>query len=277
MCTLNSNIDTNTNFGVCMYSFDSNGVALHVRDEGPRDGRVIIFSNSLGTDLRVWDLLIPLLPDNLRIVRYDKRGHGLSDCPDAPYHMDSLVDDALCVIDTLGIKDITFVGLSVGGLIGQGVAARRPELLKGLVLMDTAAKIGTVEMWAERIAAVEKGGLTNYAESILDRWFSEPLRHDKIKLSPWKNMLVRTPLAGYLGTSAAIAGADMTSSTSELVVPVMALVGEHDGATSPELVRNTAELCNAEFHMISDAGHLPCVERPDQTVAHINQFLLNTA
>ncbi|MFT5894115.1 MAG: 3-oxoadipate enol-lactonase [bacterium] len=259
-----------------MYSFDSNGVTLHVRDEGPRDGRVIMFSNSLGTDLRVWDLLIPLLPNNLRIVRYDKRGHGLSDCPDAPYHMDSLVDDALCVIDTLGAKDITFVGLSVGGLIGQGVAARRPELLQALVLMDTAAKIGTAEMWADRIAAVEKGGLANYADSILDRWFSEPMRHDKVNLSPWQNMLVRTPLAGYLGTSAAIAASDMTSSTSELTLPVMALVGEHDGATNPDLVRGTAELCGADFHIIANAGHLPCVERPEQTAIHITDFLEKT-
>lgn len=259
-----------------MHSFNNNGVALHVRDEGPRDGRVIMFSNSLGTDLRVWDLLIPLLSENLRMVRYDKRGHGLSDCPDAPYQMDSLVDDALCVIDTLGINDITFVGLSVGGLIGQGVATRRPELLKGLVLMDTAAKIGTFEMWADRIAAVKKGGLASYADSILDRWFCEPLRSDTINLSPWQNMLVRTPLAGYLGTSAAIAASDMTSSTSELTLPVLALVGEHDGATNPDLVRGTAELCGADFHIIANAGHLPCVEQPQQTASHINEFLEKT-
>jgi 3-oxoadipate enol-lactonase len=265
-----------TNLETLMHSFDNNGVTLHVRDEGPRDGRVIMFSNSLGTDMRVWDLLIPLLPRNLRIVRYDKRGHGLSDCPEPPYHMDSLVDDALYVIDTLGLKDVTFVGLSVGGLIGQGVAARRPEVLQGLVLMDTAAKIGTVEMWAERIAAVEKGGLASYADSILDRWFSEPMRHDRVILSPWKNMLVRTPLAGYLGTSAAIAESDMTSSTSKLTMPVLALVGEHDGATNPDLVRGTAELCNADFHIIASAGHLPCVEQPEQTAIHMNEFLEKT-
>lgn len=259
-----------------MHNVDNNGVTLHVRDEGPRDGRVIMFSNSLGTDLRVWDLLIPLLPDNLRIVRYDKRGHGLSDCPEAPYHMDSLVDDALCVIDTLGVKDITFVGLSVGGLIGQGVAARRPELLQGLVLMDTAAKIGTAEMWADRIAAVGKGGLASYADSILDRWFGESMRHDRVNLAPWKNMLVRSPLAGYLGTSAAIAASDMTSSTSELTMPVMALVGEHDGATSPGLVQGTAELCGADFHIIANAGHLPCVEQAAQTAIHIKEFLEKT-
>jgi 3-oxoadipate enol-lactonase len=143
--------------------------------------------------------------------------------------------------------------------------------------MDTAAKIGTAEMWAERIAAVEKGGLDSYAELILDRWFGEPMRHDKLKLSPWQNMLVRTPIAGYLGTSAAIADADMRTSTSKLTMPVMALVGENDGATSPDLVRGTAQLCGAEFHIIERAGHLPCVERPEQTAVHLNEFLQKTA
>ena len=260
-----------------MLSIDNNGITLHVRDEGPRNGRVIMFSNSLGTDMRVWDLLTPLLPTDLRVIRYDKRGHGLSDCPDAPYHMDELVSDALCVIDALDISDITFVGLSVGGLIGQGVAASRPDLLKGLVLMDTAAKIGTIEMWADRIAAVEKGGLASYADSILDRWFGDPLRHDRVMLSAWQNMLVRTPIAGYLGTCAAIAACDFTESTSKLTVPVLALVGENDGATNPELVQATAQLCDAEFHVIANAGHLPCVEQAEQTAVHINQFLQTTA
>jgi 3-oxoadipate enol-lactonase len=102
------------------------------------------------------------------------------------------------------------------------------------------------------------------------------MRHDKVNLSPWQNMLVRTPLAGYLGTSAAIAASDMTSSTSELTLPVMALVGEHDGATNPDLVRGTAELCGADFHIIANAGHLPCVERPEQTAIHITDFLEKT-
>jgi len=260
-----------------MNIIDNNGVVLHFSDEGPHDGRVIMFSNSLGTDLRVWDLLLPHLADDLRVVRYDKRGHGLSDCPVEPYEMDSLVDDALCVIDHLGLSEITFVGLSVGGLIGQGVASRRPELLQALVLMDTAAKIGTAEMWAERIGAVRQGGLVHYADTILDRWFCEPMRSDSVRLAPWNNMLVRTPIDGYLGTCAAIAQSDMTGSTSQLTIPIMALVGEHDGATPPDLVQSTAELCGAQFHRIENAGHLPCVEQPVITASLLNRFLERTA
>jgi len=252
-------------------------VTIHVRDEGPRDGRVVLFSNSLGTDLRVWELLLAHLSDCLRIVRYDKRGHGLSDCPAEPYDMDTLVDDALCVVDSLKLSDITFVGLSVGGLVGQGVAARRPELLKALVLMDTAAKIGDAQMWSERINAVREGGLERYSRTILDRWFSEPLRHNLNKLAPWKNMLVRTPLDGYLGTCAAIAGSDMTETTRKLTIPVLAMVGENDGATLPALVKRTAELCHAEFHIIPAAGHLPCVEQPIETGKLLSRFIEKTA
>ncbi len=255
----------------------NNGVTLHVRDEGPRDGRVIMFSNSLGTDLRVWDPLLNELATDLRVVRYDKRGHGLSDCPTGPYTMDSLVDDALCIVDALVLEDITFVGLSVGGLIGQGVAAKRPGLVSALVLMDTAAKIGTGDMWAARIAAVRSAGLQSHAESIMDRWFAEPMRSDAARLSPWQNMLVRTPLDGYLGVCAAIADADMRVSSAALTIPIMALVGEFDGATTPDVVKQTAQLCQAEFHIIENAGHLPCVEQAASTATHIKSFLEKTA
>jgi len=124
---------------------------------------------------------------------------------------------------------------------------------------------------------VRSGGLESYSNDILDRWFCEPLRHDAVRLAPWRNMLIRTPVDGYLGTSAAIAGSDMTESTRQLNMPVLALVGENDGATLPDLVEGTAKLCRAEFHIIKDAGHLPCVEQPRQTATLINSFLDKTA
>lgn len=260
-----------------MKTVTSNGVTLHVQLEGPEDGPVVMFANSLGTDLRVWDLLLPHLPEGLRIVRFDKRGHGLSDCPEAPYHMDTLVADAEVIIDTLGLRDITFVGLSIGGLIGQGLAARRPEVMRALVLMDTAAKIGSPEMWQERIDALRTGGIGSMAEAILDRWFAPEMRNDPARLAPWRHMLTRAPIEGYIGCCAAIAEADFTRSTRALTLPVMAMAGSEDGATTPEMVRATADLCNAAFHVIQDAGHLPCIEAPEQVGALITYFLKETA
>lgn len=256
-----------------MKTVTSNGAVLHVQVDGPDTGPVVMFANSLGTDLRVWDPLLPHMPKGLRIVRFDNRGHGLSDCPAAPYDMDTLVSDAEAVVDALGLTNVAFVGLSIGGLIGQGLAARRPDVMRTLVLMDTAAKIGSPEMWGERIAAVLSGGLEPMGDAILDRWFAPEMRNDATRLAPWRNMLIRTPVDGYVGCCAAIAGADFTASTAALTLPVMAMAGSEDGATTPELVEATAKLCNAAFHVIANAGHLPCVEAPETVGALISDFL----
>ncbi|MCA0995086.1 3-oxoadipate enol-lactonase [Alloyangia pacifica] len=260
-----------------MQTIDAAGVTLHIRDEGPKDGRVLMLANSLGTDLRVWDALLPLLPEGLRVVRFDKRGHGLSDAPEAPYAMETLVADAEAVCTALDLMDITFVGLSIGGLIGQGLAAKRPDLIRALVLMDTAAKIGTPEMWQTRIDGIRANGVASLADAILERWFTPGFRESDPQFALWKNMLERTPLEGYVGCCAAIAGADLTESTRALSLPVLAMAGAEDGSTPPELVRGTAELCGAEFALIDGAGHIPCVEQPEETARLINDFLRRTA
>ncbi|MCZ0961875.1 3-oxoadipate enol-lactonase [Paracoccus benzoatiresistens] len=260
-----------------MQTISTSGITLHIRDEGPRDGRVLMLANSLGTDLRVWDALLPLLPAGLRIVRFDKRGHGLSDATPAPYTLDQLVADVEGLCDGLGLTDITFVGLSIGGLIGQGLAARRPDLLRALVLMDTAAQIGTAQMWQDRIDAINAGGVEALADPILERWFTPAFRAANPEFALWRNMLTRTSVAGYTGCCAAIAGADLTESTRALRLPVMAIAGDQDGSTPPDLVRATAKLCRAEFHIIPDAGHIPCVEQPQATARLLTDFLERTA
>jgi 3-oxoadipate enol-lactonase len=236
-----------------------------------------MLANSLGTDMRVWDLLLPHLPDGLRIVRFDKRGHGQSDCPDAPYRIEELIADAETIAEALALSQITFVGLSIGGLIGQGLAAKRPDLLRALVLMDTAAKVGSEQTWEVRMQEVRAQGLAAMADGIFERWFGVDFRADPARLTPWREMLTSTPLEGYIGCCAAIAGSDFTQSTAALTLPVMALVGSDDLATPPELVQATAQLCGATFSEISGAGHLPCVDRPEATAKLIRAFLQKTA
>jgi 3-oxoadipate enol-lactonase len=260
-----------------MQTLRAHDAVFHIRDEGPRDGRVVVFANSLGTDLRVWDALMPCLPEGLRTVRFDKRGHGLSDASPAPYHMDVLVSDAEAICDGLGLDNVTFVGLSIGGLIGQKLASKRPDLVKALVLMDTAAKIGAAEMWQSRIDTIREHGIAALADAIIERWFTPQFRKSNPQLSLWRNMLVRTTVDGYTGCCAAIAGADLTETTRALTLPVMAMVGESDGSTPPDLVRATAGLCGAAFHAIADAGHLPCVEQPEMTARLLSEFLERTA
>jgi len=248
-----------------------------MRDEGPRDGPVVVFANSLGTDLRIWDQVISALPEGLRIIRYDKRGHGLSDLSPTAMTIDDLAGDAEALMDALGVQGATFVGLSIGGLIGQALAAKRPDLVGRLALMDTAAKIGSAEMWNERILAVRESGIEGMADGILARWFGPGFRTARAdEYAIWRNMLTRTPLEGYLACCAAIAAADYTTSTAKLAMPVMAMVGAEDGATPPDLVRATAELCGADCHVIGGAGHLPCVEEPGEIAALIAGFMNET-
>lgn len=249
------------------------GVSLHVRDEGDKDGRVVMFSNSLGTDLRVWDAMLQYLPDGLRLVRYDSRGHGLSDCPPPPYTIDHLIDDAVIVIDALDLTDITFVGHSIGGLVGQGLAAREPDLLRGLVLMNTAAKISTHEFWTQRIEQLYAVGIPGLSDVVLARWFSEDFRHQEARLAPWRNMLTRTSLDGYAGSCAAIAGADFTKSTANLNLPILAIAGAGDISTPPEQMKKTAASCNADFQVVNHACHLPCIEQPAKTGELLSEFL----
>ncbi|MBF9061320.1 3-oxoadipate enol-lactonase [Rhodobacterales bacterium HKCCSP123] len=256
-----------------MECLDLGDVALHYADTGPRDAPALVFANSLGTDFRLWDGILPHLPAGLRVVRYDKRGHGLSTCPPAPYSMGALVHDAERLLDALGVRDCVFVGLSIGGMIAQGLAAKRLDQVRAVVLSNTAPKIGTRAMWEERIAMVETQGLQAMSGAIMERWFSRDFR-DSPAVTPWRRMVEVTPAEGYAGCSAAIAGTDFYTPTAALRLPALVIGGSEDGSTPPDLVRELADLIpGARFELIRGAGHLPCVERPGDYAALINGFL----
>lgn len=259
-----------------MNCLDLGDVALHYRDEGPREGSVVVFANSLGTDLRLWDPVLPYLPQGLRVVRYDMRGHGLSSCPEAPYTMGALVRDAERLLDALELRETLFVGLSIGGMVAQGLAAKRLDLVRAVVLSNTATKIGTRAMWQDRIAQVETAGLRAMSDAIMERWFSRGFR-ESAAAPPWRRMVETTPPEGYAGCSAAIAGTDFMASTSGLRLPALVIAGSEDGSTPPDLVRELADLIpGARYELIRGAGHLPCVEAPEAYGAQLRQFVQDT-
>lgn len=256
-----------------MQVLDLGDIRIHWQDGGDPAGAPVVFLNSLGTDLRLWDKVVARLPPGWRTIRMDKRGHGLSDCPPGPYAMGALVRDAERVIEAAGVTGAVVVGCSIGGMIAQGLAVKRPDLVRALVLSNTAAKIGTPQMWAERIATVEAEGIGALADAVMARWFAPPFRASA-EAAAWRHMLTRTPAAGYAGCSAAIAGADFMATTARLTLPVLAIAGSEDGSTPPDLVRETAALvAGSRFHLIRGAGHLPCVEAPDAFAAALNGFL----
>ncbi|KIC37892.1 3-oxoadipate enol-lactonase [Leisingera sp. ANG-M7] len=255
---------------------DLGDVQLHYRVDGDPGGAPIVFANSLGTDLRVWDAVAERLPAGLRIIRYDKRGHGLSSCPSAPYSMGALVRDAERLLDYLEVRDCMFVGLSIGGMIAQGLAVKRLDQIRALVLSNTAAKIGTTEMWKERVRTVQGDGIEALADAVMERWFARGFRPAP-ELQLWRNMLVQQSRDGYAGCCAAIAGTDFYTPTSGLRLPCLGIAGSEDGSTPPDLVRETVNLIpGSQFHLIRRAGHIPCVEQPDEYAERLSAFLKET-
>lgn len=251
-------------------------VTIRYCEEGQRQSPgTLVFANSLGTDLRIWLDVIRAFRDTKRIVRYDKRGHGMSDAPDAPYSLDDHVDDLDALLTHLNIDDAIVVGVSVGGMIAQGLALKSPERVRGLVLCDTAAKIGTSEAWDERIDAIRTGGLEAIAGGIMERWFSSGYRKaapDELAL--WRNLLVRTPIEGYIGTCTALRDADMRNAVGSIQRPTLCVCGDEDGATPPDVVRELADMIpGAKYLEVARAGHLPCIEQPEVLADAIAAFI----
>ncbi|MBL0371778.1 3-oxoadipate enol-lactonase [Rhizobium sp. KVB221] len=255
---------------------DINGITLHYEYLTEyEDEPVVVFSNSLGTDFRIWLPLIDELTDNWSILVYDKRGHGLSDVGTAPYTIEDHADDLIGLTAHLGIKKAIFVGLSVGGLIVQSVYAKKPGLVQKIVLCDTAHKIGTADMWNGRIETARTAGIGSMADAILERWFTKDFRDQrKADLSGYRNMLTRQSVEGYAGTCAAIRDADFTEAARKIKVPTLCIVGDQDGSTPPDVVRATADLISgADFEIIENAGHIPCVEQPAALAELLADFI----
>lgn len=253
----------------------ANGVVLHYDDRGDPALPVLVFSNSLGTDFRIWNDVVAAFAGTHRIVRYDKRGHGLSEATPAPYLMSDHVNDLASLLDRLNIASATIIGVSVGGMIAQGLAALRPDLVAALVLCDTAHIIGTQEMWNQRIDTAKNTGIASMADPILERWFTENFRKSgDPALTGYHAMLTRTTVDGYAGTCAALRDADLTESSRAIAVPVLCLVGEEDGSTPPDLIKSLSDLIpGSRFEVIAGAGHLPSIEQPGETARLIADFL----
>lgn len=251
------------------------GCVLHIREDGPKDGPVLLFSNSLGTDLRIWDPVVDGLSDRWRCIRMDKRGHGLSALGEAPVTIDRFAADALAVLDHFGVARAVMVGVSIGGLITQASYAARPDAFAGLMMCDTAAKIGMADTWEQRIAMVRTDGLDAMADTVLERWFAPAFHRDRrVDLAGYRQMLTRTPADGYAAACAAIRDADLTAQTGKIRVPCVVICGADDGATTPEVVSAfAASLPTARYVELPNVGHLPSLEAPEAVVSHLKTLL----
>ncbi|NBZ88363.1 3-oxoadipate enol-lactonase [Stagnihabitans tardus] len=245
---------------------------LNARLHGPEGAPALVLSHALGTDLTIWDDLLPLLP-GLRILTYDHRGHGASDVPKGPYAMGAMIRDAERLMEHFALKDAVFLGVSLGGLVAQGLAIKRLDLVRALVLSNTAARIGAPSLWQARAEEVRTQGLAAYAPGALQRqlgpkWRDHPAR-DRLE-----TLLTGTSTEGWCAAAQAIAGADFTLTTPTLRLPTLVIAGTNDGTTPPDLVRETAEMIpGARFTLLRGTGHLPMVENPKAYAETLRTFL----
>jgi 3-oxoadipate enol-lactonase len=243
-----------------------NGGVTHFLDEGPRDKPPIVFTNSLGTDFRIWDDVVRPLTQRYRVIRYDKRGHGLSQLRTGSASITDFAADLAALLDHLELRPATtIVGLSIGGLIALELIRLRYDLVRSFVLCDTAHRIGTQDTWNARLGAVEAGGIEAIADHLMELWFSKDYhRTSPDAVAGWRAMVTRTPVEGYLTACRAIRDADLTEQVGRIAVPTLCIVGDEDGSTPVPLVRDlSTRIPGAKFEVIAGAGHLPCIDKPD--------------
>lgn len=257
-----------------MYFATFNNLTLHYQIEGKSQATAIIFANSLGTDLRIWDGVVAHFAENYMIIRYDKPGHGLSDTPSGTYTIHDHAEAVAGLLDTLNIQTVIFAGISMGGQIAQNFAIYHPERVKALVLCDTAAKLGTADGWNQRIDGIREKGMARMSDTILSRWFASSYAEgNPSDYTGYRNMLARTSADGYIAACESLRDADMREQVVNVQAPTLVICGAEDVATTPTTVQELAEsIPNARLILIENAGHLPCIEQPDVMSSKIKQF-----
>jgi 3-oxoadipate enol-lactonase len=252
-------------------------ITVHYVLEGPESAPVVMLSNSLGTSLAVWEAQAVSLRSKYRVLRYDTRGHGLTDAPPAGntgYSIDQLADDAAALIKALGVKRVHLCGLSIGGMLGQKLAAKSPELLSSLILCDTAPYMNP-QVWDERIALIRKDGIEAVAEGTMQRWFTPRFReHQPDAVKGIRNMLVRTPAEGYVGCAYAIRNMDLRADDARIVCPTLIVVGEEDPATPVAAAREmNGAIKGSKLVIIPQSAHIVTIEQPAALNRAIGDFL----
>jgi len=247
------------------------GRVLHVAFRAGQ-GRPVVFSNSLGTDLRIWDGVVAALPEGTPVLRMDKRGHGLSE--GTADTIEAFAGDAAAVMGRYGISGAVVCGVSIGGLVAQGLALARPDLVSALLLSTTGLRIGTPRSWQDRMEAVRAGGLDAVADGMMERWFSPAFRRAQpAVVAGYRTMLARQSPGGYLAACAALRDADFTEAAPRIGQPALCLAGETDIATPPETLRALADaLPRGRYREIAGVGHLPCIEAPEAVSAALTEL-----
>ncbi len=255
---------------------DLPGVRTHYRWDGARDKPVVLLAHGLGANLEMWESQIPEFARHFKVLRLDQRGHGKSSVPPGPYSIEQLGSDVVALIDALGIEKCCFCGLSMGGIIGQWLGVHAPERLSGLVLCNTAAKIGSAESWNARIELVLKGGVEAAAPLVLERWFTPAyLERAPEVVESTRKMIVSTPAEGYIAGCAAVRDSDQRETIRRTGVKTLVIAGSEDRVTPPSDGKYLADQIPGASYIELPAAHLSNVEAPEKFNAAVLKFLLS--
>jgi 3-oxoadipate enol-lactonase len=254
-----------------------NGLRVHYTLEGPTAAPVVTLSHSLATDLTMWDPQMQALTARYRVLRYDTRGHGGTDAPAGPYTLETLAEDTQGLLQALGIPRTHFIGLSMGGMIGQLLGLQAPQMLYSLVLCDTMSRVPTEAkpMWEERIHTAETRGMEPLVQPTLERWFTTPFREKRLEVIDKVRAMIRaTPTRGYAGCCHAIAALNLTERLQAITVPTLVLVGEDDPGTPVAASRTIHEqIKGSELVILKSAAHLSNLEQPQAFNQAVTPFL----
>jgi 3-oxoadipate enol-lactonase len=249
-------------------------VRLHYELSGPAGAPVLLFSNSLGTNLQMWEGQRTALEKQFRILRYDKRGHGASSVPPPPYRIEQLGQDVLGLLDGLRLDRVNFCGLSIGGLTGMWLGVYAPQRLHKLVLCNTGAHIGSLEMWNARIESVRKGGTKAIAPVAVERFFSPEFRaRCPQAVATAQNTLSEIPTEAYIGCCLALRDTDLRDRVSGIRVPILIIAGSKDNATPPALGQELRDHIPGAQYVELPAAHLSNIEAVAEFNAALSQFL----
>lgn len=259
-----------------MALIDVNNTQIHYRLDGPEQGPVIMFSNSLASNLSMWDNQISeLTAAGYRILRYDSRGHGQSAVPQGPYSIEMLCNDAVGLLDQLGLDKVFFCGLSKGGMVGQMFGVKYPERLTALMLSSTSAYVGFPESWNERIDQVQSRGMQSVVEATIDRWFTQSGQERMPKeVGKIRKMILDTPVEGFCASCAAIRDMDQRKSITAISLPTLIVVGEHDQGTPVEETEFIHRQINSsQLQIIPEAAHMVNIEQANVFTRVLLEFV----
>ena len=254
-----------------------NGIDIEYRIDGPAEAPVVMLSHSLATTMEMWTPQLSALAKDHRVLRYDMRGHGATSAPGGAYSFPMLAGDVVGLLDHLKIGRVAFVGLSIGGMIGQYLAIHHADRLRCAALCSTTSAIPEQgrALWDQRIAAVEADGMDGQVASTLERWFTPPYRAAHPDVMAWIGDMIRgTPVAGFIGCGRAIQGLNLTAELPKIAVRMLVLPGEKDPGTPPalsEVIRDA--IPGSAYAVIPDAAHLANIEQADAFNDRILQFL----